>query len=786
MRTLQRPPSYARVLADVFVLRQAIQYSELDNDLKDGGIEFAYFVDPSLVELYVEPAKWASRLAAFPSLYGDGEGRDTPADLSALRATALLTGQYIFSRTLVGPVADLYVTPDHFSELLGYVGKVERKHSEAVRLFEARVENAPELASEIVRRIRSSRAVQNAGLRRGGNLVEAWRQALVETLGEVSTEDLVITRRLNDLLAMGLLASASMRDEFTLDVVAPTQARVDAWMTLIRSAKQHNRTRNTREALEADAVTLEQLWLLNAGSDATRFVLVTDDAGVHSAYQEMCRQAAATEARKKLDDPAYDPVQHFFALRRPIQFTPILSLSDMGGAFRSDGLFQKIQAGVDYIAQTFTSSDEPEDNDQIVDFLDDALPTLSGPEGKLNSILIGMAEEIRSDWKTLVHYASSAKADVLAEEALGHEDYWTRFVQSSRFRQRFNDAARSFKEEAVSLSASSTLLRQEVWALHAAQERGAERGDDFSRRALATDFHGFASASLRTEGLSSVVDTWMESGAGALESLKNVEVRAERLLCVGALCLQIGAWGAAYRLLSEAIGPTLSPEDRRLQDEVRFFHAVASRLAATDRSWVKRGGDAAASLAFLRRSPALDAFGRARLASEEVAVALCQIPWNYEALDRNQITIILQQAEARVIAFSKKHLPALVEAHEVPHHAAVLKQICLNVFCMTAWRSIHNEGVPVRLRELHDEYAAIFATDWMTRFASGPHTDTYPILARLALSDGGEDRQRDAVEVIGRMDHLLAKDVEYSFALDMPTVDKKEFRQLRAWAKAFL
>lgn len=213
---------------------------------------------------------------------------------------------------------------------------------------------------------------------------------------------------------------------------------------------------------------------------------------------------------------------------------------------------------------------------------------------------------------------------------------------------------------------------------------------------------------------------------------------------------------------------------------------MASRLAATDRSWVKRGGDAEASLAFLRRSPSLDAFGRARLASEEVAVALCQIPWNYATLDRNQITLILQQAEARVVAFSKKHLPALLVEPETPHHAAVLKQICLNVFCMTAWRSIHSDGVPPRLRDLHDEYAAIFATDWMVHFASGPHTDTYPTLARLALSDDQDQRREDAIRVIARMDDLLAKDVEYSFALDMPMVDKKEFRQLRAWAKAFV
>lgn len=761
---------YSRLLADVFILRDAIRNSREDHDLKAGGVEIVYFVDPALLELYVEPAGWAPRLAAFPSLgltSGPVQDDGTVSDETALRATALLTGEYIFSRVLVDAYGDLYVSPDHTTDLVGYIGKVEGRYREAVEALESGIEQSPEIWTALTQRLRSSQALKRAGLQTPAFL-DLWRQALVGELGEIAAESLLVAKRLNDLIAQDVLANAAIREDFTDDIIAPSRKRITEWAADIRQAKQHNSRPNTPEAIQADAVTLEQLWLLNRAADRKRYVLITDDAGLHAAYIQMM-------SRRSEERP-------FYALRRPIQYTPILNLNDMGGAFQTGEVFQRIEEGIEDIAQAFSSTDDL-NGTNVLAYLERNAPTTSDA-ATLDRNLVRMAQDVRNDWNTLVDYACSAKADVLSDHVAEQEDYWLKFISSRHFREGFTRTAKSFREEAVSLSASSSLLRHEIWAVHALGDDAVADPDTFSRRRLASNLDQFDSPSLAGISLPEVVQDWMSSGPAALEALKGVEVKGERLLCVGVLCLQIGAWGAAHRLLAEARQSLPRSESREVRHEAEFFLAVAARLTATERHWKKNISEAGTALGAIRRQE-MDRFQRARLASEEIALKLSEAPWLYQANDRTALKTTVAQVENRMEEFARAHLPTLIDQREHVRNMAVIKQACLNAYCLSIWRAIITSRIetPNFLQPYHEA----FGSTWMKAYATGgPHTECYPRLAILATGMGSpNERALIATEAIERIDKALKKDVDYSFAFDMPQVDKLELRQMSRWASQF-
>jgi cell division septum initiation protein DivIVA len=772
--------AYARLFGDAFVLWEAFQLARADEELKRN-VALVYLVDPSIAELYLEPRKWDHQQVAFPSLssVGGARGQKRSGSISirpkadVLGGTALLTGEHMFSRDLVGQLDQLYLTPDHGIELFAYLDKVEWKYSKVLAEIQQTLEDAPQLADQIAQTVRGNIALERAGImtRKEARNFEG---LVTRALGRAARAEMLTASRLHGLLDSGVLSNIAGRQDFTEDVAAPRVRDVAEWAKLIRTAKASNRVLSSASAIDADAVSLEQVWLLNQETKSRRFLMITNDEGLHSAYRTML---ATREGVR------------FYALRRPIQYSPVFRLRESGESFDGLTLVQDIEAAVELIVQTFNSSEETEPGD-VIHVLSGSR-SMSANSRILHDELVHMAEGITRDWNKVVAKALTSKADVLSKVAAQEENFWLALVTSRVFRSEFEGVVRNFNNEALSLSASSSLLRHEIWALRAAADDAVNTYDDFSRRRLASDFHAFESPTLAGRALPAVVADWMEAGPAAMDDLKAVAIVGERLLCAGALCLEIGAWNGAHRLFKESLktqdaSPASPGGGTALQRESQFFLAVAARLAAGRRSWERRHEEARRALGKLsaqRRQMSVYEIGR--LESESIASALCRAPWIFDQDGRaGRISREIDEIEAHAVAFLEERLPDLLREDDRDFVRAVIKQICLNLHCLVAWGALVRGSVAPRAATLAAQADRLFELPWMSEFASGPHTECYPRLSAFARMDDGPARQALAEDVVLRMSSYIKRDDEYGFAFDLPTVDKLEFRQMQQWVEA--
>jgi hypothetical protein len=756
---------------------------QADAALTRDGARFYYFIDPSLLELYFDPKLWAHRVSALPSAYEmqplwnsqsqRSHMRSAPAESNTtLVTTALLTGEHIFSRGLIGSDQDLYVAPDHMAEFYGYLARTERAYRRALRSAEAEDARRSQrgttigLFDQLRHYLQGQRAVLEEGVISNDRWVEQVRNVVDRTLSQVASHDnLAASYRMRRLVDRDILANAVTLGAFHRKIIAPAANRVDMWSRLIAEAKYNNSVPPASGALEADAVTLEQLWALNSEADPERYyVMITADRGLHAA----CRRYRMTEGggdRKVM-----------YPLRYPTQYSPIFALNDEGGGFRGEELLRRIEESINLIASF--SGPEVDTYDNIEDDYysrADVGEIGAAPRAELARL----RDELSQSWQTLLSFACSAKADLHNEILGGESNFWLDFVSSSEFRSAFVGATKSFREEAVRISETSTLLRYEIWVLQASADRaGADATipEGFCRRALPSIFSAFESRSLMGVGLPDHAAQILSSGVYSFDDIEAVEVKSERLLLVSYISLEIGAWAGALALLREP--EAQRPIGTALGYELTFFRAVSRRLAATAQNWQLQYDAARNELRQLFDVKGKDKFQTARLNSESIALDLCLVVWEYDISTRSGGLSAIARA---IRALGSRDVSGFISERALGNFGVeemkISRQLSLNMCCAIFWEYVVRGQIGPDADRKVDGAIEFLDSLPSSILRPGPHTAVYPLLAR-AVTDGGPNMSSVSA-ALSAVDSALDHEFVAEFGFSLPDIDRIELTKAR-------
>jgi hypothetical protein len=757
---------FADLIDDVFRLRTLIESAREDAAFSERR-RLIYLVDPAILDLYTDPDDWAPQVAALPSLHTVPHGPsedlfDTTLEPKAiLNAAALITGEYIFSKTLAGSDGYLYVSPEHMGDLIGHVARIERKYNVAADRLERAAVREERLYSDIHHRLSGQRAAFAANSFGEAEWLKRTRDILVGELGDIASHtEILAAHRLLQLAELDVLAPAESLSEYTSDIIAPPAREIDWWEKAISSAKRFSPRRASQEAIEADAVTLQQIYMLNseASDEGQRFVLITHDLGLHAAFARRCRDEPGT----------------FFAIRHPAQYMPVLNMSSMGGDIVPKGVFDRIEEAVAGVVDLFRSTD-----------LRRATPSARWVGSEVRSYLLstrgsqtiarvqGEIEtavgQISTDWRSLLTFACSAKADVIRGAIERESDYWRDFTNSALFRKEISRTASALRDQFASLAETSALVRQEIWALEA---KAQKRPDDYIQRALVSAFSDYDTPRFQGSTIHEILRQLDGArGADALRAISNIP---ERRFVVGSLCLEIGAWSGALNFFDRAdTKPRLTPPPDTIEREIRFMKCVSMRLAATPRDWDELYRGAHQELDRLIETSKDSSFDMARNLSELLALTLCWIAWSdadTKSTDA-RIGLTLDLVDRCLAAAPSFELDA-----PPPPILALGRQITLNTLNAAYWCWIVRGAVPEKLQQ-QCEVAFKRLDRWAQLLIQSPHFSLYPKLAMLALSDEG-DRASIKEELRAESRGLLEADREAGFAFDLPYVDKVELQKV--------
>lgn len=767
-----------RLIEEGFRLEEILARNALDLALRRRGWEITYFIDSPVFSLYAEPVRNSEMVAAIPSLseFSDAEPEERGSGAGApgratLNANALLTGEYIFRPDSLGP-GPVYVAPEHAPEVYAYCSALERRSSKA---FSAGRDDSAKLFGTIRHRLQAEQALFDGG----GVSREDWsariRRIVVAALDDATTSLALAPYRLTRLFDGSGVASG--KELFLAEGVdlLPDEGTVSPWRDAIVLEKAGNRKKPSEEAIEADAITLAQLEQLNLkiGSLQRLCVLITPDRGLHRA------------ARRRLRDPR-NPSPTPFALRDPRQFSPILNIRDMKGAYTDKHIFPKLRDAISEFVAAFSSTrmglaslagrEATAEGRPRRIYAPRLLPSSPARLEPFAAEIDRQVSELRALWGEALEYAIVAKADVIAEVTSMEVGLWSRVaseMQANRFFPRQMDLV---QREFERIATSSTLLLQELRAIEEGLG-GSVASREFNRRAVISTFRDFRSLDFSGKTLTEIALDLEGRRHAAIPILQGAD-RAERLLFAGALCLGIGAWPAARSLLGSAA--SLSSASSGLKTEIAFFRAVARRLAAVEHDvrteYIKARNSLEQLLAASRSG---DTHNAVRIQNELFALSLCETIFaTYAGAD---------PAEALVSA--ARHWQEITAAHGALFMSDAIdgpflplaRQYALNSCSLLYW--LHVTGVQAEgtgaLRSVVKQVLPL-ATDGRFAHAScDMHATIYPAVVRYVLSGTG-DREVTAAGARAAVEAALDSDRGDGFGFDMPRVDRLELLSMRA------
>ncbi len=773
----RKPQStFARLIGDVFRLKLLLMRSRQDdNSAKHYKIN--YFIDPAILELYTEPQIWAPSIAPLPSLLGiepSPRSRDNPHNRNDLLAAgALLTGEYIFSRHLTGDGNDLYVSPEHMEDFVAFLNKVVDRYDHTRAKVDATDERAEGILYGRLNHELNSMHVVRQGTKPNAEMEAQWltrtRDIVLKHLAEAAYSDLLSLHRLQELTRLDVLASASTHPLFTHDIIAPSFENVQWWSKRILANKSGSFQKSPR-ALEADAVTLEQLYQLNKVRKETgnTFLLITDDDALFRSYIDRIRQDVGT----------------FMPLRRPTQYIPVLNIKDMGGEFQTDRIFKELETAISNLVTVLSSNDsEAGFPDYIAEaaFIQDEITKLDRRPDASETTVEEYVADVSRLWTQLLKYACTSKADIIRKAVDRENEYLREFFRSRQFRDDFEGTAGSLRDSFSRLEAPYALLRSEIWALEwAGRDNSPDTGPrrDYAPRALPTQFSLSSSPALKGTTLNDVVVALHKDGLKALGQVMSITDLSERMLVMSGLCIDIGAWAAAANLIDRGRQhlKTQKPQNPQLVREFGFFHCMTTRLSASKDDWSRPTYRAIEpELQRLLDTAGHNTFDRDRIYFELIAVNLCAVAWSYNANGINSET--------------RKHLDRVLELLDgapTPAYTAVTddvqaapgwriqRQLLLNILDATFWAKVVLTTVPAKLTARATQSLSLIDSN-SAAFGPSAHLSLYPNMARLALGVASEDAIRMREDTQKTIDTLLREDRKAGFALDLPSVDKVEF-----------
>jgi hypothetical protein len=772
-----------RLVEDVFRLRRVMAQNEFDERLAHEHT-FSFFIDTPVFRLFAEPSRYAAMVAAIPSLsmleefdLHDHDSEELAGDgpsllQDALYANALLTGEYIFKLAAIPNKQPVLLSPEHASEIYAYISNLEGRSRALFRM--AKLSN-PSAFREL-RNLLVHTEQKSMGSNASGWLASI-THPIIQSISDAANSPMLAPSRLTELFNRQTIANAAQHLQFDEEIISPPFEVVADWARLIRQVKRRNKKVPSASAIEADAITLAQIELLNRDWCSTKrvHVLITSDRGLHRAY-------AIRKKQLEKDDPS---LQIFYAMRDPRQYVPLLNVKAMGGGMSDPEIFKNVAESTKVFVSSFASTDSRLD----VDFDND--PSSMPGAGAIRKVLqrrseqdeselIGYEQAVRKqlgkigrNWLEAVEAALVAKTDVISElkdrERSIWSDAFTREAMQNALRAQVTELGVSFED----LASTNTLLRHEIWAVGKGLAQHVEQTFK-NQRHLASEFDGFCYAPFRGASLNSILTLFCDDSTKMFDAMremaKNSTARAERLFLTGCLSLEIGAWAGAETLLQRAM--LLQPAER-LAREVSFFQSVARRLAATKSTYAYEYQNARTDLATLQRE-ANSTFEKMRILNETLALDLSEIAFCRAAkMPVTEHARAAFKSWADLGAYQTRLLePALDEVWRVAS-----KQYILNTCNLAYWHYATGLQIPDRVRETVElalkslsQHAGEYATDSV-------HGTIYPLLARYAL--GEEDRKELAAEIEEAISAAIDWDSRASIAFDLPYVDKAEFATIR-------
>lgn len=331
-------------------LRLCLQYNKDDYAFAKSGGRIIYLFDANVVHFFIYPEEELAHIAAFGKSH---QGGYAPG-------TALITAEFLFSRGLAGQEdSPALITPAHADEILGLVDDIREIMSDERVADSSQAPMPPGKAAQLrdlVERI-------SAG-RRGEFVVDRASAAteLTRLVPEVAAQVLKGSyhrlKQLQRLYDDDLLRPLALHTEMTADVLSVPQAQVALWMGRIqRERSEHakrlasarptehhtshrergRRSSSDSDQIRRDAESVIQVMLLDASAPADRvaYVLVTADHRLFDAYAKWYWEVADPKERGR------------FILRQPLQYAPILNVTEMPNGIEDSDVITRATRALD-------------------------------------------------------------------------------------------------------------------------------------------------------------------------------------------------------------------------------------------------------------------------------------------------------------------------------------------------------------------------------------------------------------------------------------------------------
>jgi hypothetical protein len=401
-------------------IRWCLEYNRIDYEFARKGGRITYLVDANIVRFFMRPAD-----EAMQHLGALGRG-------AQIKSNAMITVEFMLSRELAGQRrAPAFIAPGHaedISDIIGGIGHAAtdtRKPPDGKRL------------DALLREIEANRLDADGAI-----------QKLTEIVPEVAEEfgrflEAEHLKRVYDEELVRPLASHRNATRDILDIDSGKSKAVAEWIRRIQTweaevekgrlaspgaAREAGAVKRNRRQIERDARVLVQLEELAAAADPDcRYVLITADTLLFDTYAQWYWQTAREQSPRPL-----------FLLRLPLQYSPILNLSDMPNGL-DDSVIVETSRSLDPLFEDLRRVDPDYPNSlsflrSLVGHkpLNDTLLGFFGFNLEFNDTTQALFAEMRNEWHDTFARSNLINASLLNRRTGGNLDRLVRLLHDRR------------------------------------------------------------------------------------------------------------------------------------------------------------------------------------------------------------------------------------------------------------------------------------------------------------------------------------------------------------------
>lgn len=586
-------------------IRWCLEYNREDYEFARKGGRITYLVDANIVRFFMRPAD-----EAMQHLGALGRG-------AQIKSNAMITAEFMLSRELAGQRgAPAFIAPGHAEDISDIIGGIAHAANETRKQPDGKPLDA------LARDIEANRIDADGAIRQLAEIVpevaeEVARYLEAQHLKRVYDEELVRP-----------LASHRNATSDILDVDTSRQKSVTEWIKRIQTwaatvEKERKAGVGTREASPAkrdrrrimrDARVLVQLEKLAADADPDcRYVLITADTLLFDTY-----------ARWYWDTAREQSPRPPFLLRLPLQYSPILNLSEMPNGL-DDSLIVQTSRSLDPLFEDLRRVDRDYPNSlsllrTLVGHkpLNDTLLGFFGFNLELNEATQDMFAEMRKEWHDTFARSNLINVSLLNRRTGGILDRIVRLLQDRRdFLEALRDALqRTILDLEQSHLAFSTSVN--IRLLH--RSVGPQSSQDALR--TPTLIRAAFPRILGEIELQDALDRLSNGDAGLLAQVTKAIHKLDFETYFFAACVahRCGLWHGAFQYTGRArdfIGDEPHPE----VNELDFLRANSARNALRSKDSLDIAADALHRLV-KDAETRNDHFGLARALCEQAAFYL--------------------------------------------------------------------------------------------------------------------------------------------------------------------